>query len=790
MYKIDYNLNQNWRFFVRGLRNQSTTVTPYGTLASQNDLGLSQLTNPTGMWAYTMDALTIINPTLTNEFLYGKTMNFIPGAAPPAGSPYYAKNSNLQIPLLYPNADPIGLVPNFGFGGVPFGPGAATQPGGLDSQFVLPYFNENPISNVTDNVTKVYATHTIKAGFYFETQRKSQTPYGDVNSSIQFGRDSGNPGDTNWAFSNALLGNFQTYTQLQKYVQGNYLYHNVEWYMQDSWKVRSNLTLTYGMRFSLVPPTYESTNQIAGFDPSLWNPAQTVTLYQPGLSGGQRVAVNPLTGQTAAVGLIGAIVPGSGNPNNGEIQAGVGGYPQGLTNSHGVQYGPRIGVAYSINPKTVFRIGGGAFYERAQGGPVYYQIANPPVLRQSQITYGNISSIQASGNVQLPVAASGISRDGHIPTVYNYSAGVQRELPLQILLDVSYVGSQSRHLITLIPFNDLPFGSAWLPQNQDPTLTPRFDGTTTLPASLYRPYPGILGPTTSNISNQGYITTFGGSANYNAMQIAVNRRAGRGLQIGMQYSWAKALGTASGTSGGNTGIYPTNVRNANYGPLTFDRTQSLTFNYIYNFPSVASRLSILNNRGGKLLVNGWQFSGLTSISSGAPVNVSYSVTGVSGALLNREITGSEDIGPRVVLTCNPNLSLGDRNINAFINTSCFAPAAKGSVGDDSGFNRLRGPGLDQWDMSLFKQVPLSSHEGRYIQLRLEAFNTFNHVEWNTFNTAAQFNTAGQVINLPTALGGAGGRFGFGALNTVRANSQRILQIAAKFYFWHGAAARA
>jgi hypothetical protein len=104
------------------------------------------------------------------------------------------------------------------------------------------------------------------------------------------------------------------------------------------------------------------------------------------------------------------------------------------------------------------------------------------------------------------------------------------------------------------------------------------------------------------------------------------------------------------------------------------------------------------------------------------------------------------------------------------------------VGEDSGYNRLRGPGIDQWDMSLFKRLPVGRSESRYLQLRLEAFNAFNHVEWSTFNTAAQFNASGKIINLPTAEGGSGGRFGFGALNTVRANSQRILQIAAKFYF--------
>ena len=85
-------------------------------------------------------------------------------------------------------------------------------------------------------------------------------------------------------------------------------------------------------------------------------------------------------------------------------------------------------------------------------------------------------------------------------------------------------------------------------------------------------------------------------------------------------------------------------------------------------------------------------------------------------------------------------------------------------------------------MSVFKKVPLGRGESRYVQLRLEAFNAFNHVEWSTFNASVQFNAAGQVVNLPNTLGGNGGRFGFGTLNTVRANSQRILQVAAKLYF--------
>jgi hypothetical protein len=314
------------------------------------------------------------------------------------------------------------------------------------------------------------------------------------------------------------------------------------------------------------------------------------------------------------------------------------------------------------------------------------------------------------------------------------------------------------------PFNVVGFGSAWLPQNQDPNVTPRFDGTTTLPTpNLYRPYPGYT---------NGNDFTWGASSNYNSLQVALNRRRGA-LQFGVAYTWSKALGVGAG--------HITNARAANYGPLGLDRTQSLSFNYIYDIPNLARPASFLDNPVGKVVFSDWQLSGLTSISSGAPVNVNYSITGVSAQALNRQITGSEEVAPRVVLTCNPNLPRDERSIDRWIDTSCFAPATKGSQAMDSGFNRLRGPGVHQWDMNLFKNIPFGE-SGRRIQLRLEAYNVFNTPQWGSFNSNLTFNAQGQVINLPTQLGGTGGRLGFGALNSIRANSQRILQIAAKLYF--------
>jgi hypothetical protein len=786
VYRVDYNINDKWHAFFRTLVSHNTQNNPYGTGAEANVLALSPLLAKTFAWPnFTGNLTTIISPTLTNEFQYGYTKNGIPDVPPASGSPYYRTTSNLQIPLLFPNADPSGLVPNFGFGGVP-GPSFLTTQSLVSEFFGLPYANANPIWNFIDNVNKVHGNHSIKMGFFFEHAIKLESAFGDTNSTISFARDANNPNDSNWAFSNALLGNFDTYDQFSSYPVGNYVYTNTEWYAQDSWKATPKLTLNYGIRFNLVPPTYSETNRIASFVPSLYNPANAVRLFQPAVIGGKDVAYDPVTGEQLPFGYVGYIVPNSGDVNNGNASAGVNGEPRGLTASRGVQYGPRLGLAYAIDNKTVFRAGGGVFYERVVAGMTRTQATDPPFVRDPELLYGNLSSIASSSSIQSPVGISGLSGDGHIPTVYNFSAGIQRELPIKFLLDVSYVGSISRHLVMLYPINDTPFGSAWLPQNQDPTLgAPKDNGTTTENPNLYRPYLGYSGPVTSSFSNYGYIDNFGGTANYNALQVALNRRVAD-FSFGLQYSWSKALGVNSslGNScsfGAQCGVTPGDVRTTDYGPLNFDRTQQATFNYIYSIPGGARKGTFLDNAAGRLVLGGWQLSGLTSMSGGAPVNATYSVTGIGSTLLNQEITGSYDVAPRVVLTCNPNLS-GSGSLYAFVNTSCFAPASVGSVGADSGINRLRGPGLQNWDMSLFKRIPLGKSETRFIQLRLEAFNVFNHPEWASFNSTIQFNSAGKIVNLPTAEGGTGGQFGFGALNAVRANSQRILQIAAKFYF--------
>jgi len=806
VYRADYNVSESWRFNLRLIRSHSNVLNPYSALASSNLYG-SATPSPTGAWGVEGRLSTIISPTLTNEFIYGNTRNYLPVDAPASNSPDLRANSpGLAIPLLYPKADPAGMVPNLAFGGIPSGTGLLASTIGNDTAYSqwdgLPSANQNPTVDYTDNLTKVASAHTIKAGMFIETATKTQSPYADVGGSLIFDQDSLNPGDTGWAYANALLGNYRAFTQISNYEVAKYRYNQYEWYGQDTWKLRPNLTLNYGVRFAIMGPLFEEHNLVSSFVPSAFDPQQAVMLYRPGClgsspcTGPNRVAVNPLTGATLPGGLIGAEVPGVGDINNGMVQQGASGEPRGLTNSRRPQVAPRFGLAWTPGGsagKTVIRMGGGVFFERIQGNYLYYQITNPPVLRESQLWYGNIDNIASSQSVNFPVYAGGVAGDGHLPTVYNYNFGVQRALPLNMLLDVAYVGSLSRHQTELVPFNDAPFGSAWLPQNQDPTKCPsvaacNLNGDNALPVSFYRPYIGYNGPAGSA---QGVLYEFGGTANYNSLQVSVNRRFSRRLQVGGAYTWSKALGVQSSTT--TNGVLPPTVdwRKGMYGPLDFDRTQMLTINYLFNLPDFASKVRF-DNAIGRAMLNGWQFSGITAISSGAPIDPTagnstspmYSIstgTGtIGGAQLNREITGSEDVPPRYVFTCNPYSSGGSSQ--AFFNAACFASAPKGSVGMDSGWNRLRGPGYNNWDMSVFKKFQLGKDESRYLQLRLEAFNGPNHTEWSSVNLNATFNAAGQIANLPAALGGTGGRFGFGTLNAVRSNSQRILQIAAKLYF--------
>lgn len=786
IFRGDWNISTNWKAYARLILNKRDILQQQG-LNVNNVIGISPFLARQGAIAGSGNLTTIISPTLTNEFNYGNTRNWLPNVIP-SDSKYLRSNSGVTLPLLYPNADSLGQIPNLTWD-VPNSPTIYIAG--------MPYDNENPSVNWTDNVAKVTNKHTMKFGVFIDSSFKRQTATIVNNGRIDFSRDSSNPGDTGWAYANALLGNYTTFEQSNDYRKGYYKYQTYEWYAQDNWKVKSNLSVDFGVRFSLMKPWYDDKDQISSFRTSAYDAKNKVTLYQPTLVNGVKYALNPLNGQTFPQSLIGAIVPDSGDPFNGIVVAGQNGVERGLLKSAGVLLGPRFGVAWipaGVTARTVVRMGGGVFYERIQGNMIFNQINYPPGLLTPKMYYGNLNGVASSAGTPYPLNVAGLSPEGKIPTVYNYNLSVQRELPGKLLVDVGYVGTQTRHGLARAPFNEAPFGSAWLPQNQDPTKAAgNLTGDNAMPVDFLRPYTGYAGGGTavaqSGIGGGGFIATYGSSSNYNALQISANRRMPRDLTIGINYTWGKTLGTDTDFQyAGN----PVDHRKADYGLLLYDRTQSLVVNYIYSVPRLARNDTGLAYPLFNLVLNGWQISGITSLTSGSPLTVgggasvsavgSYGVQGVGATTLNRQITGSEGWAPRPVLTCNPNLSPGDRTLGAFIDTSCFQPAVKGSTGMDSAVRPMRGPGVNNWDLSLFKKIPLGNGEQRYLQGRLEMYNAWNHTQWNGINFTPTFDkTTGAITNLPSVPGSTGGgRFGFGALNSVR--GARTIQIAAKFNF--------
>ncbi|HEV2447902.1 MAG TPA: DUF2012 domain-containing protein [Candidatus Sulfopaludibacter sp.] len=760
IYRGDYNITDKWKAYARFIRNADATSMQYGQWNASYNIPFGPMSFGAPGWSFVTNVTTVINPTLTNEFVFGSSRNDL--HITPITDAFYAKNLNLSYKMPFPDADKLQLIQNWNFGGVPNAPTTAFNG--------TPFLNYNHTFDITDSVAKVHGAHTIKAGIYLHKSDKDQTAFTSVNGTINFTRDANNPSDANWAFANALLGNYDTLQQSNQVLNGQYRSWNVEWYLQDNWRATSKLTLEYGFRFYWVQPQYDQALQTSAWNPGLYDQSARAVLRTAALNAsGQRVSVNPLTGEVGPAALIGSIVNTGKGFINGIYANGIGrsgqGYPAGLMADRGIQYAPRLGIAYQLNSKTVVRAGGGIFYDRLQGNPVFDMLPNPPSTIIPQFYYGNLAAIPpASAGAFFPANVVGFDEAGNIPTTYNWNLTVQRELPFSILLDVGYVGAISNHDPYRVNQNAIPIGAAWLPQNQDPLVAnPKFDGTTSNQPNFYRPYQGYG-------SAADY--AFGANSNYNSLQAAAHRRFGKSLTFDLAYTWSKVMGTTDSYSSYNN---PFNARVADYAPLSYDRTHVFVINYVYNLPEVVKSKSAMGRVGAGVL-NSWQISGITTFMTGTPTTLSYSISGIGN--LNERYTGSPDISPRIVMNDAPSYP---KSIYQWMSPTGLAlPAVKGSQGFDSARNAVRNPGDNDWDISTFKNFHIMGSESRYIQLRVEMYNAFNHPRFNAFNTGAQFNTAGQLINTPTVLGGTGGRFGFGALTGTA--PPRIIQLAAKFYF--------
>jgi hypothetical protein len=235
--------------------------------------------------------------------------------------------------------------------------------------------------------------------------------------------------------------------------------------------------------------------------------------------------------------------------------------------------------------------------------------------------------------------------------------------------------------------------------------------------------------------------------------VSANRRFATGLQFGASWTWSKALDYNDNDTDGVSVLVP--VRVWNYGLASFDRTHVLKLNWVWDVPKTS-----LRGPAG-FVVNDWQVSGITSFVSGQPLAIGYSTTTAV------DITGSPTDGARVVLLDDPNLAKSERTFSRNFRTDVVRLPARGTVGN-AAKNNIRGPGINNWDIALFKNFPIYKERVR-MQFRTELYNAFNHTQFSGLDTGARFDPQGNQVNAR-----------LGEFTASRA--PRIIQFALRLYF--------
>lgn len=624
--------------------------------------------------------------------------------------------TGLNFPQFHPETNPLGLLPQSSFGGLSNAPSVT-----YDGRFPIHGVDQLWTWNIA--LTKNAGNHTLKLGAWLEHANDNKGPDSNFAGNFDFGRNVNNPNDSNHPYANALLGNFNSYTEssARPVVQG--VSTVAEWFAQDNWKMSRTFVLDVGVRFSRAEPYHSPRGEEAGFVVSRWDPTKVVKLLEPFLSAGKRVARDPATGALLPAVMIGAISTASGNPFNGSVSLRDDpSYPRGLRDNSGIKVAPRFGFSWDPfgDGKTAVRAGAGVFFEAREMGPRQFGMwKNPPVRLDPVIYYQSIAGFMGSAGVIFPSATGGYDRHWPVARTLNATLGIQRRLRFATVIDVAYSGAFGRYLLQGRNLNAIGFGANFLPANFDPTSPGK-----PLPSAFLRPYVGY---------NDITIYDYGSNSSYHSLQVMANRQLAKRLQFSCAWTWSKAMDYVDT----NTGTISTliNPKVWNYGKASFDRTHVVKLSWVFDLPNPGHHFA---NRIAGAVFDNWQISGIATFQSGAP-------SGVSLGFVNPvDITGSPTDGARVVVIANPVIPKGERTFSRNFNTEAFAAPAVGTFGN-APKDVIRGPGLNNWDISLFKAIPLGL-ERLKAQFRGEFYNAFNHTQFTSLDVNTRFDAQGKQVN--------------------------------------------
>lgn len=775
IFKVDHAFNDKLAGYYRYQRDKIPTVDVNSLFSSGSGLpGVSTTNTNSPGRTHTLQMTYSASPNLVFEgrytFGYGAILSGNVGLLS-------LENSPIRPPLPYANErDRVPTITGNGF--------SALQSFG-------PYDNFSWKSNIAGSMTWIAENHIMKFGLMYSKYRKNENALAGNNEGIYSGFNTpgatanviapgGNTTQQLWA--NFLLGTNVTLTQASFDYTADLRQKAFEAYAQDEFKIRRNLTLYYGVRYSFFGSPWDKNGRLSNFVPELWNPAAA-----PAVTGAGNRVVG--TGNFCNGLIVNANASIPAFPNCTPTPSPWGKFIMDVPKN---DFAPRVGIAWDPfgNGDTAIRSGYGIYHEQVLNGTVLQIIGlNPPFQQTCTVTGTRLDNPAPGGCAVIANVAAqnirAIDPNWNTPYMQHWSFDVQRQLGSKTIVTAGYYGSKGTNLIGGFEENLLRPGQA---------IARGATGCAT--GATYFGGPGVtLGPcqvagtaflsaAATNIVDQirpyrGYrsiqVVETRYNSDYHSLQVSGQHRFTGASQINLAYTWAKNLTDAQNdrsTSPQNT--YDMTLERAR---AALDRRHVLTVNYIYELPFFQDQ------RGAAgLLLGGWQFSGIATYQTGLPFTPTVAAYDASGlALIPAQIAGAR---PNVL--CNPNEG-GAQTVQQWFNTSCFqvTPISNtdpnfpiSNVVGNGGRGIVNGPPTRRVDLTLSKNFRFSE---RYrLQLRAEGFNVFNWTNLRGLSTVV-WNATTRPTNFPigTSTGGNGSST-FGQVISYR--DPRVLQFGIKVNF--------
>jgi hypothetical protein len=648
-------------------------------------------------------------------------------------------------------------------------------------------YAHNDALQFSNKLTKLLGAHGMKFGISVERGQKQQNFQNRESGELFFGSE--NDQGTGNSAADMLVGRLIQFTQgkaASGYPApgqpfGEFRYWNIDGFAQDSWKLRSNLTFEYGVRFGYWTNNIELHGLGGYFDPALYDRTKG-SFLDPGTF--QRLNGVCYVGSCAPDGIL---------PDRDPFAL------------------PRVNLAWDIDGEgnNVLRGGYGIFHNRNMGNVEYDQTLRlPPNSYAVTIDYWTANNFGNGTGLTYDTIreATFASRVGTIginsltpdsftwPETHEFSTSFARRIPFNQVAEISYVGSRQRHLVSRRQGNVMPFGalSSGNFNGVDLSVPVNRVAVASVGDNLtrFRPFNALSGVR---------LYDYRGKADYNSLQATLSRQTGRNLQYFVAYTFSRSVGTLGGEYSDIDPYDPDRTR----GVLSTDRTHVLNLSWNAFLPNGAR--GGLNNPFGRGLLNGWQLSGISSLASGIPYRLNFAGDAASGAIAvgyygTADVVGPSNSGGNAlapVYSCDPRLP-GKKVGEKVLDINCISVPAFGEQGDLIPPYNIRTPTRQNHDLTLFKNFEIKGDQK--IQFRVGFFNIFNQAFANVTSGAdinLELNTTcrSRVPELPNGAGGVATNVcdptkgfdftpqtlsNFGRINLKRGH--RVIELVLKYYF--------